>query len=169
MKKWASYKKTYRTESDIFDFARVGDLRGLADILSQDQQIDLNAKNNRGYSALMLAVYSNQKDFCEALLRCGADVNSTDSIGNTLAMGAAFKGNLDILKLLLTFNADLTFVNQTKMNVRDWAVMFKRPEIIAYLDTVYQTDVPTSKVRNIMRLVKLALIMCQTTLRKKFN
>ena len=38
--------------------------------------------------------------------------------------------------------------------------MFKRPEIIAYLDIVYQTDVSTSKVRNIIRLVKLALTMC---------
>jgi len=169
MKKWASYKATYRTESDIFDFARNGDLRGLADLLTQEPETDLNAKNNRGYSALMLGVYNNQKDFCEALLRCGADVNSTDSIGNTLAMGAAFKGNLDILKLLLTFDADLTLVNHTKMNLRDWALMFNRAEIVDYIDTVYQAEIATSKFKNMMKFTKLVFIMCQMTLRKKFN
>ena len=169
MKNWASYKKTYRTESDLFDFARNGDLRGLADMLSQEDNVDFNAKNSRGYSALMLAVYNNQRDFCEALLRCGADVNSTDSIGNTLSMGAAFKGNLDILKLLLSFNADLTIVNHTKMNVRDWATMFKRTEIVSYLDTIYHTKIQTSKFKNVMRLAKLVIIILQTTIRNKFN
>lgn len=169
MKKWASYKATYRTESDIFDFARNGDLRGLADLLTQEPETDLNAKNNRGYSALMLGVYNNQKDFCEALLRCGANVNSTDSMGNTLAMGAAFKGNVDILKLLLTFDADLSLINHTKMNVRDWAVMFKRIEVVEYIDSIYQSDITTSKFENIIKFTKLVFFMCQMTLRKSFK
>ncbi|WP_413699429.1 ankyrin repeat domain-containing protein [Psychromonas sp. KJ10-10] len=119
MKNWNDYKKTYRAESDIFDFARTGDLRGFANLLQKNETLDLNATNQKGYSALMLAVYNGERDFCEALLRCGADVHSRDFIGNTVLMGSAYKGDLDIVKLLLQFGANISDTNQTKMTARD--------------------------------------------------
>lgn len=169
MKNWKTYKKTYRIEPNLHDFARTGDLRGLANSLSHSPDIDLDAKNVRGYSPLMLAVYNGQQDFCEALLRCGADVNSTDAVGNSLLMGAAFKGNLHILKLLLRFNANLTLKNKSKMTARDWAVMFKRREIISYLDGLYYTDRSTSKMTSILRFIKLGFILLQTKFQKRSN
>lgn len=166
MKNWNDYKNTYRTESDLFDFARQGDLRGLANLLAEQPEPDFNAKNNRGYSALMLAVYNSKKDFCEALLRCGADVNSTDSVGNTLLMGAAFKGDLNIIRLLLGFGAEVKLKNKTNMTVRDWALMFKRNEVINYLDSHYPTQEPSSKIKNIFRFIKLSLLLMQTKMKK---
>lgn len=156
MKSWREYKKTFRTEPDIFDFARTGDLRGFANILSTIPEFNYNDKNHRGYSPLMLAVYNGQIDFCEALLRCGADVNSTDSVGNTLLMGAAFKGDLEIIKLLLQFGANVDLKNKSNMTVRDWAIMFKRDNIINYLNTHYPTDNTSSKAMSVFRFIKLS-------------
>ncbi|MEI6895771.1 MAG: ankyrin repeat domain-containing protein [Colwellia sp.] len=161
MKNWQDYKKTYRTESDIFDFARCGDLSGLASTLSDSPELDLDAKNHRGYSALMLAVYNGNRDFCEALLRCRANVDSADFVGNTPLMGAAFKGDLKILKLLLRFDANATLKNKSNMTVRDWAAMFKRAEIIEYFDKNYGSTASTSKVKNFFRFIKLGAILLQ--------
>jgi len=167
MKNWKSYKKTFREEPDIYDHARQGDLRGLANLLTTQPNIDLNAKNYRGYSPLMLAVYNGQNDFCEALLRCGADVNSTDSIGNTLLMSAAFKGNLTLLKLLLQYDASVTLENRSTMTVRDWAVMFKRAEIITYLDKHYAYQNKPSKLNSLIKFIRLALILFKRRLSAK--
>ena len=165
MRNWNDYKKTYRTKSDIFDFARVGDLRGFANLLSQNAKLDLDAKNQRGYSALMLAVYNGEQDFCEALLRGGADVNSRDFLGNTVLMASAFKGNLNILKLLLHFGAITTHQNKSKMNARDWALMFGRTEIIQHLDSNFPNTVTSSKIKSILRFIRLGFIMLRTKMK----
>lgn len=159
MKNWNTYKTTYRTESDLFDCARIGDLRGFAEILSADTPFDLDATNPKGYSPLMLAVYNGEKDFCEALLRSGADVHSKDFIGNTVLMASAFKGNLSILKLLLDFGAISTDTNRTQMNARDWAKMFGRTEIVQYLDSRFPSAEKGSKFKNTLRFIKLGFLM----------
>lgn len=168
MKTWQAYKKTFRTEPDLFDFARTGDLRGLADTLAQTPDIDFNATNHRGYSALMLAVYNGQYDFCEALLRCGADVNSTDIVGNSLLMGAAFKGDLEMIKLLLRFGADIKVVNQSKMTVRDWALMFKRKHIVDYLNNEFPHEQSSSFITNIYRFIKLSFLVLSASFQQRF-
>ncbi|MGB5445809.1 MAG: ankyrin repeat domain-containing protein [Psychromonas sp.] len=169
MKTWNSYKQTYRTEPDLFDFARSGDLRGLANILSDSPDVDINAKNHRGYSALMLAVYNGNTDFCEALLRCGADVNSTDAVGNTLLMGAAFKGDLTIIKLLLQFEASASIVNKSNMTAHDWALMFRRSEVLDYLRHHYSTENTSSKLKSIIRFIRLALMLFVSQLKNMAN
>lgn len=159
MGSWNEYKETYRTESNIYDYARAGDLRGLAHLLSVDHGLDLDAKNERGYSALMLAVYNGEQDFCEALIRGGADVNSCDAMQNTVLMAAAYKGNLYILTMLLECGANTKYKNKSQMDARDWALMFGRAEIVQYLDEHYPSLVSTSKFKSILKFIKLAFMM----------
>ncbi|TEW44770.1 ankyrin repeat domain-containing protein [Psychromonas algicola] len=159
---WQNYKKTFRTEGDLFDFARSGDLRGLANLLSGEESLEIDAVNHRGYSALMLAVYNGEKDFCEALLRCGANVNSVDGVGNTVLMAAAFKGQVGIVELLLQFNADISLKNKTNMNVRDWANMFGRTDVLSYLDSHYPSQIASSKFKNMLRFIKLGILLIQS-------
>ncbi len=162
MNNWKNYQQTYRTDSDIFDYARTGDLRGFANLLSQHAELDVDAKNNRGYSALMLAVYNGEKDFCEALIRYGADINSTDAMGNTILMGAAYKGDVSLVSLLLQFGADITLENKSKMNIRDWAVMFGRTEVLSFLDDYYPAQQASSRLKNCVRFIKLGFILLQS-------
>ena len=159
MRTWSDYKATRRSEPDLFDYARTGDFRGFASLLSQGSALDLDAKNHRGYSALMLAVYNGERDFCEALLRAGADVNSMDLMDNTVLMAASFKGNVDIVALLLDFGAATAPKNKANMNMRDWAMMFGRDDVVKFLDSKSLDVGRTSRVRNIMRFVKLSFIM----------
>ena len=165
MKNWKTYKETYRTESTLFDFARTGDFRGFANFIAQATEFDIDAVNHRGYSALMLAVYNGEEDFCEALLRAGANVNSIDTMGNTVLMGAAFKGNVNLVKLLLHYSADIALENKANMNVRDWAVMFGRKSVLSFLDCNYPLQLSSSRIKNVLRFIKLSVIL----LKQKIN
>lgn len=127
MSNWEEYKKTF-PEEGIFDWARSGDLNSLVTLLSTNSDFDLDQKNGKGYSALMLAVYNNQEVFAEALLRCSANANSVDDAGNSVLMGAAFKGNIQMIKTLVLYGADVDLKNQMGMSAYDWAKTFGRKE-----------------------------------------
>ncbi|MHA2936705.1 ankyrin repeat domain-containing protein [Vibrio sp. RC27] len=162
MRTWSDYKTTFRREPDLIDYARDGDLRGLVSIVEQDPNIDLDARNARGYSALMLAVYNGEKDYCEALLRLGANVDSMDFMGNTVLMASAFKGNVEILQLLLEWGAKTDAKNHSNMNVRDWAQMFGRKEVVQYLDENSFNIAVSSRLTNILRFIKLSFLLFRT-------
>ncbi|TCS42701.1 ankyrin repeat domain-containing protein [Reinekea marinisedimentorum] len=162
MKSWSNYKETYRSEADIFDCVRAGDFKALVTLLSQQVDLDIDAKNHRGYSPLMLAVYHGEADCAEALLRCGADVNSTDAMNNTVLMAAAFKGKLEILQLLIQFGADTGRKNKSNMDTRDWALMFGREQALAYLNGLSPQVDQGSKVKSLLRFINLSLMMLKS-------
>ena len=65
MRSWSDYKKTMRTEIDV--------------------------KDSKGHSALMLAAYNGHQETVKLLLDRGADPNSLDLSGNTILMGLLSK------------------------------------------------------------------------------
>ncbi len=156
MRTWDEYKNTFGGPS-IFDFAREGDLLGFAELLQSDPQLDLNQKNHRGYSPLMLAVYNGQEIFSEALLRAGADPNSVDSVGSTILMGASFKGNIKLIELLLNYGARLDFKNDAGMSAFDWAKTFGRKEAMEYYKKRGEKFSESSLLKNYLRMLKLSL------------
>lgn len=157
MRTWKNYKQTF-TEPSIFDFARSGDLAGLADLLHNDPHLELNQKNHKGYSALMLAIYNGQDVFAEALLRGGADPNSKDLVGNTILMGASFKGNIKLIELLISYGADIFLTNDAGMTAYDWAKTFGRKEVMEFLRARSESDLnETSQVKNYFNFIKLCL------------
>lgn len=157
MRTWKNYKQTF-TEPSIFDFARSGDLAGLADLLHNDPHFELNQKNHKGYSALMLAIYNGQDVFAEALLRGGADPNSKDLVGNTILMGASFKGNIKLIELLISYGADINLENDAGMTAYDWAKTFGRKEVMEFLRARSESDLnETSQVKNYFNFIKLCL------------
>lgn len=156
MKTWQEYKNTFPKTPDLFDLARSGDLLGLRDIITDHYNLDLDQRNSAGFSALMLAVYNGQRDFCEALLRSGVNVESADNMNNTVLMAASFKGNIDIIKLLLQFGADPHRLNATSMNAYDWALMFGRKDVTEfYSQKGFYKDIKSSKYKSIWRFLLL--------------
>ncbi|XP_011503116.1 PREDICTED: 26S proteasome non-ATPase regulatory subunit 10-like isoform X1 [Ceratosolen solmsi marchali] len=63
---------------------------------------NINAKTWEGHSALQYAASKNWKLICTNLLAKGADVNIADIRGATPLHRAVSKGNINIVKLLLT-------------------------------------------------------------------
>ena len=61
--------------------AEIGDVPGLQTLLHE--QIDIEARDSSGRTALMLATVRGQIKAVEVLLAHGADPNATDAQGNT--------------------------------------------------------------------------------------
>lgn len=66
-----------------------------------DAGAPLNARDERGYTALTLAAYNGKADLVTLLIARGADACAMDPRGNTALMGAAFKGDDAMARLLL--------------------------------------------------------------------
>ena len=64
---------------DLYFAARTNNVK-LAQTLI-DQKVDINQKDDRGYTPLILATYNQSPDVAELLLKHGADTESGDSTG----------------------------------------------------------------------------------------
>jgi len=85
-----------------------------------DKGIDINAQDNKGHTALMYVISKKEKflasdmekdrkerlKIINILLKNGADINIQDSSGYTPLIHAVFRGNIDIIKLLLENGAN---------------------------------------------------------------
>jgi len=94
---------------DIFDAARKGDVNRM-DALMKINPDTLNARNQNGFTPLIIAVYQNQQAFSEALLKHGVNVNVTSPEGPAM-LGACYKGNIELVILLLNYKADVNLCN----------------------------------------------------------
>jgi ankyrin repeat protein len=74
---------------DIFEAARTNNIEELKNAL---QNSDVNVKDGRGSTPLIVATYYNNLDVVKALLEAGADTELRDGMGNTALMGVCFKG-----------------------------------------------------------------------------
>ena len=75
---------------------------------------DINAEDNRGETAIFLAIQHNRHIMLETLLQRGADITKVDMNGQTLLHHATFYGDLDILHVLQAAN-----LHTIKLNTRD--------------------------------------------------
>ncbi|TGM96556.1 ankyrin repeat domain-containing protein [Leptospira yasudae] len=128
---WLAYKNDMRAPNPCFDFARNGDVDGLARNLRFESQID--EVDSKGYTLLMLAAYNGREEATRLLISKGADVNSTDAAGNSILMGAAFKGHTEIVRFLLEAGADKNYRNPKGQTALQFANLFGRTEVAELL------------------------------------
>jgi hypothetical protein len=84
------------------------DVEGQFEILElKTKQVDVNAKNRYGVTALIDASYRGQKEQVEWLIIKGADLNARDNQGDTALMSAAIRGHSEIVELLIANGADI--------------------------------------------------------------
>ena len=105
----------------------------LTEALLQAEDVDVDVRDERQHSALMLAAYGGHLAIVALLLRYGADPNATDSSGNTVLMCAAFNGHIDTVRLLLGSGADPTRTNAAGMDAPAFAAQFGRLEVLPLL------------------------------------
>ena len=68
---------------------------------------DVNAKLDRGYTALHYAAHEGHKEIAQLLIAAGADVNAKDDDGHTPLPQAAIDGHREIVELLIGAGADV--------------------------------------------------------------
>ena len=61
---------------------------------------DVNARDNIGYTALMVTVGKGSFDVAKVLIEAGADLNARNNDGKTAFMLAEERGSVDVIGLL---------------------------------------------------------------------
>ncbi|OTF74150.1 hypothetical protein BLA29_005591, partial [Euroglyphus maynei] len=104
----------------------------LSDLLLGDEAENINSQDSKGRTALHEAVISDSIECARLLLINGADPNvrplclkseskTSPSLSKSCLHIAAQKGNLDMVRLLIEFNADLFFRDNDGMTAIDLA------------------------------------------------
>ena len=86
--------------------ARQGDLETLGRLLAAGT--DINARDQYGQTALMIAAQGGESDVVTFLVEHGALLNHTAKYGLSALMLAVIGGHLGVVKILATAGADVT-------------------------------------------------------------
>ena len=79
-----------------------------------DANVDVNAKDNKGWTALIhLASVIDSPEIARALIKAHADINAVGKDGATALIVAAMKGNMELVKTLVQAGADLNVAAKT--------------------------------------------------------
>jgi len=132
----ADYSATALTSSDVksqlqayfFDAARQGRSDMLKEFITAGY--DLDTRDGKGYTALILAAYHGHAEAVEQLIAAGADACAEDRRGNTALMGAIFKGELSIARRLLKTECSANQANRVGQTPAMYAALFGRVELL---------------------------------------
>lgn len=116
---------------DIFLVARNGSVSEMESILKESPNA-LNSKNEYGFSPLILACYKSNNDVASYLIEKKADLDYVSQDGTAL-MAATVKGNVKLVELLLSNNANPNLTDENGTTALMYAVQFKNEEIIQSL------------------------------------
>ena len=94
----------------LLEAAANGDLAGIATAISGGANVD--ARDERGRTPLMVATEARQTDAVRALLAAGADIDLRDDKQDNPFLYAGAEGLLDILKLANEAGADPAITNR---------------------------------------------------------
>ncbi len=68
--------------------------------------VDLEVRDDRNWTPLMVSAFNGNLDFARLLIKCGARVATRDRNGYTPLHWAAYNGHVDVLKLLIEKGAE---------------------------------------------------------------
>ena len=120
-----------QTTQIIIHASRIGNIEVLQELIRLET--DLNVRDEKGYTPLIIACYNNQYRAAKLLLDSGADVNAQDYGGNTALMGVAFKGYKDIAEMLIAQGARLNLRHGNGGTALMFAAMFGRNDVLQLL------------------------------------
>ena len=104
----------------FFESASNGNLEAIKECVLQND-VFVNAKNNNGETALVLASINGHFEIVKYLVEHGADVNVQDKWDWTALINASHNGHLEIVKYLVANGADVSIKNNNDETALDKA------------------------------------------------
>lgn len=102
-----------------------------------DNGADIDAvSGDRGYSAVMDAVWRKNYSIVQYLVDKGANLNFMSTDGQPLLVLAVGNGNVNIVELLLKHGANPDVKDSLGMSARDYATLFKKPQITKLFEDI---------------------------------
>jgi len=95
--------------------------------------VDVNVKNDFGFTPLLKAAQFGRREVAELLIAKGADVSVKDKFGRTPLHCAADEGQTEVAELLIAAGADVNGRDNGDRTPLDFAVMKKQNEIAELL------------------------------------
>ena len=114
----------------LFDAIRQDDTTLFDEVLPTIK--DLDAADERGSTALVLAAYYNRLYMLDKLLYAAADPNVGGAMGNPIH-GAAYKGFTEIIKHLVYHGASLDVADSQGSTALHYAVLGSNCELVGFL------------------------------------
>jgi hypothetical protein len=68
--------------------------------------VDLEVRDDRNWTPLMVAAFNGNLQFAQLLIKCGARVNTRDKNGYTPLHWAAYNGHVDLVKMMIEKGAE---------------------------------------------------------------
>ncbi|MBI5889137.1 MAG: ankyrin repeat domain-containing protein [Nitrosomonadales bacterium] len=104
--------KRHELERYGYDFNAKGLLKSVEDNNQNAVQVflscgvDLEVRDDRNWTPLMVAAFNGNLEFTQLLLKCGARLSTRDKNGYTPLHWAAYNGHVDVLKFLIEKGAE---------------------------------------------------------------
>lgn len=99
-----------KTQSELLHAVEKGDLIRVKDVLKEKPNLEL--KDEKGRTALMIAIYNDNNSIGILLVEAGADVNAQDHMQNSPFLYAGAVGNLQMVKLGIGYGANYDVYNR---------------------------------------------------------
>ena len=136
--------------------------------MTNKKGVDINAKGNYGWTALIYASVNGSLDIVKNLIKQGADINAQDDYDGTALMYASIEGYLEIVKYLIDNGADVN----TQDDYGETALMYASRRgyfrIIEYL-IKNGADVNIKNNKNETALIKVIISCIRTFEENKEN
>lgn len=116
---------------DVFEIARKGTENQAKEALLQNKNC-FNLVNSEGFTPLILACYKGNIPVVKCIIVSGVAINYNSPMGSAL-MAASVKGNLELVALLLTHQADPNLADDQGNTALIYAAMFQNVEIVKLL------------------------------------
>lgn len=89
---------------NIIQTVRSNDLHKIKKLIAQN--VDINIRDEYGYTALIWACSYGYTDIAKALMDAGADLDSTDTSGRTALIWSSYYGHIELVQNLIEAGAN---------------------------------------------------------------
>ena len=132
-------------KTEIINAVKRNDYNKAKELL--EKEADVNVKDERDRTLLMIAVYNNNYEISKLLIENGADINEQDDMKNNPFLYSGAEGQLEILKLLTKAGADTKITNRYGGVALIPASERGHTETVKYL--LENTDIDVNHINNL--------------------